>query len=292
MNRQVATKLNLLGEQLAERGWLTEAQNAYLEAIEADEDWAVPWLNLGLLHKRACDWRKARRYTLQATELEPSNQSAWWNLGIAATALRDWIEARRAWRQCGLEAADGDGPVEIDLGPAPIRLQAHGEDDEVVWCRRTDPARAVVAGVPLPHARRRHGDVLLHDGEPTGHRVLDGKRLPVFDEIELFEASELSTFAVTVLATGVGALAELEERARSMALCAVRWPDTVVPLRAAPGGFALDGLLHAGSQTEGRRVLGVAARSEREVAELLGEWEQHNQGCRARFQLCLTPAEQ
>lgn len=85
----------------------------------------------------------------RAVELDSSDEAAWWNLGIAATALGEWREARTAWRACGIEIPEGDGPPDLDFGLVPVRLDPAG-CGEVVWCRRIDPARAVIRNVPLP----------------------------------------------------------------------------------------------------------------------------------------------
>jgi hypothetical protein len=82
---------------------------------------------------------------------------AWWNLGIAATALRRWDAARDAWRRFGIQVPDGTGELQMDLGPAPVRLDPDGRA-EVVWGRRVDPARIVVINVPTPESGHRWGD--------------------------------------------------------------------------------------------------------------------------------------
>ena len=56
-------------------------------------------------------------------------------------------------------------------------------------------------------AGRRFGEIVVHDGEPKGHRVVDGREFPVFDELLLLRASELPTLEVTV---GAGEVADLE----------------------------------------------------------------------------------
>jgi hypothetical protein len=45
---------------------------------------------------------------------------------------------------------------------------------------------------------RRFGEIVLHDGAPTGERIVDGQRHSVFDEIMLFEPSDLPTHAATL----------------------------------------------------------------------------------------------
>jgi hypothetical protein len=130
---------------------------------------------------------------LRAAELEPRpEQPAWWNLGIAATALRDWDLARRAWIAYGVRLPEAEGPIEADFGWTPVRIDPDGAA-EVVWGRRIDPARIVIENVPLPESGHRYGDIVLHDGEPKGEREVDGRVYPVFDEIEIWQASDTPT---------------------------------------------------------------------------------------------------
>lgn len=172
------------------------------------------WFEAGLFSKARRDWAACAERNLRALELftdadaevyEGTNPAAW-NLGIAATALGDWSTARRAWRAFGITAVGpGDDAIDEDWGLVPIRLNPdrpslphqvpaqHG-DTEVVWCERRSPAHAVIANVPLPASGHRFGDVVLHDGEPRGERRLDGREVPVFDELERLEDSGMPTW--------------------------------------------------------------------------------------------------
>jgi hypothetical protein len=155
------------------------------------------WFDLALVHKFRRDWPAARDAGLATIDrgVEPEGDPTWWNLGIAATALREWSLARRAWRGYGLEIETGDEPIELDFGITPLRV--FGRDaPEIVWARRLCPARARVQSVPLPNSGRRWGEVVLHDGVPNGTRDWNGRQYPVFDEIELFEASETPTHTI------------------------------------------------------------------------------------------------
>ena len=125
-------------------------------------------------------------------------QGAW--CGFAATATGAWDEYRRAWRSFGIEVPAGAGPFDLGLGLVPIRLAPDGDNPEVVWCRRTDPATAVIENVPLLESGHRWRDRLLHDGEPKGVRRLGDREVPVFDMIELLEASPYATFEVDLRA--------------------------------------------------------------------------------------------
>jgi hypothetical protein len=162
------------------------------------------WYDAALAYKFLRDWPKAYELGKEAAARAARGEQdpAFWNLGIAATMLRDWQTARDAWAGYGLELPPGDGEIIGDLGVTCVRIETAG-GHEVVWARRLCPARARVISVPFDTARR-FGEVVLHDGEPTGERVVDGRAHPVFDEIALFTPSELATLSVTVTAATSG----------------------------------------------------------------------------------------
>ncbi|HZF38186.1 MAG TPA: tetratricopeptide repeat protein, partial [Blastocatellia bacterium] len=165
-SQSLAIRHNEKAIKLQQRGLIAEAVKYYQKAIKLWPAWATPWYNLGLLRKEQRNWQESLRCNQKAVALDASEQDAWWNLGIAATALEDWAEARRAWKGFGIEIPEGEGPIEMEIGLTPIRINPY-EEAEVVWCRRIDPARAIIACVPLPQSDHRFGDLLLHDGAPN-----------------------------------------------------------------------------------------------------------------------------
>lgn len=180
-------------------GLLEQAEAAYRESLALEPRAQAAWFNLGLVYKRLRRWPEALRCSQTAARLDPNDKAAWWNTGIAATAIRDWPTARQAWRAHGLEIPDGSGPPELNYGQVPIRLNPDG-GGEVVWCRRIDPARAIILSIPLPDSGHRWGDSVLHDGEPRGERVVGESRYYVFDELERWEASATPTLRVEIRA--------------------------------------------------------------------------------------------
>ncbi|MDX2598975.1 tetratricopeptide repeat protein [Streptomyces caniscabiei] len=165
------------------------------------------WYDAALGHKFLRNWDKAYELGVQAAARAPRGEGdpAFWNLGIAATIRRDWAVARDAWAGFGLDVPAGEGAIEGRFGHACVRLDTDGER-EVVWIERLCPTRGRVVNVPVTGGRR-YGEIVLHDGQPNGERVVDGTTFPVFDELLLFEASDLPTLRVTV---AVGESADLE----------------------------------------------------------------------------------
>jgi hypothetical protein len=183
---------------------LYERVLSHFPDLKASADW---WYDAALAHKFLRNWAKAYELGREAAARAPRGQGdpAYWNLGIAATIQRDWATARDAWSGFGIELPDGEGQIDVRLGYACVRLHTGGER-EVVWIERLCPTRGRVVSVPVTGGRR-YGEIVVHDGEPKGARVVEGSTYSVFDELLLFEASELPTLEVTVAA---GEVTDLE----------------------------------------------------------------------------------
>ncbi|MEV5382547.1 tetratricopeptide repeat protein [Streptomyces sp. NPDC052721] len=176
---------------------------------------AVWWYDAALAHKFLRNWGKAYELGREAAARAPRGEGdpAYWNLGIAATIQRDWATARDAWEGFGIQLPPGEGEINGRFGPACVRLDTGGER-EVVWIDRLCPTRGRVMNVPVTGGRR-FGEIVVHDGEPKGHRIIEGREYPVFEELLLFQASDLTTLTATVNAGEVAdldALIELFDR--------------------------------------------------------------------------------
>ncbi|MBB5874452.1 hypothetical protein F4553_007886 [Allocatelliglobosispora scoriae] len=194
--------------------WMRSAALYQRLAIEAPNDRRVGdwWYDAALAQKFLRNWAEAYRLGILAAANAPRGRQdpAFWNLGIAATIQRDWATARDAWAGFGITMPPGEGPIEGRFGRACVRITGT-DGQEVVWVERLCPTRARVVNVPFDTSRR-YGEIVVHDGEPKGDRVIDGQTYRVFDELVLFEASDLATLAVTVTVTGQGDLDELADR--------------------------------------------------------------------------------
>jgi len=201
-NRLLVQKASELNEEDEDK-----AIQIYKSVIEMDAAWSVPYYNLGLIYKYKNEWQSSYEFLLKATKLEATDEAAWWNFGIACTALKKWREARIAWNKFGLELEVNDDEVNMELGPAPIRLF----NDEVVWTTRICPARAYIESVSLQKNGYEYNDLLLIDGSPIGKEVLDGIEYSVFDELETLEASGFSTYSIGVEVNDFDDIMALEE---------------------------------------------------------------------------------
>jgi hypothetical protein len=187
------------------------------ELLALTPDSAFSWFHAGMLSKALGRWEESAVRNARAVELfTPEDAEAFdgenpaaWNLGIAATALGDWSKARGAWRAYGIDVGDGNGPIDENFGTCPIRINPEPAiphqivpilgATEVVWCWRRSPAHGVIASVPLPESGHRFRDVVLHDGQPRGSRMLNGQERPVFDELARLEDSGLPTWQAYVV---------------------------------------------------------------------------------------------
>ncbi|MGI5375033.1 tetratricopeptide repeat protein [Streptomyces sp. CA-251387] len=191
--------------------WLRSAElhEQVLAHFPDEEPSAVWWYDAALAHKFLRNWQKAYELGREAAARSPRGEGdpAYWNLGIAATIQRDWATARDAWAGFGFELPEGEGAIEGRFGNACVRLDTGGQR-EVVWVERLCPTRGRVVNVPVTGGRR-YGEIVVHDGVPNGERIVDGTTYPVFDELLLFESSDLPTLEVTVAAGEPGDLEAL-----------------------------------------------------------------------------------
>ena len=234
-------------------------------------NWSVPWYNRGLLAKFDRRWADSLSHNARAAELNPDDPATWWNLGIAATALADWDCARRAWRHHGVELPTCEGRPDMDLGPVPIRISPQA-NAEVVWCRRLDPARALILSVPLPESGRAFHDVVLHDGEPKGSRILSGRALSVFNELQLLEASKFRTYVLEVVAPSRADVSALEAAAAESALSADDWSALEILCIACSEGTPHEHIDPPDSEWKPERRIGVAATTRNVVSALAQNW--------------------
>ncbi len=267
-----ADELNERGRALAEEGRTREAEAAYREAMARAPEWSVPAYNLGLLLKYQGRWAESLAANRRATDLAPGDPDAWWNLGIAATALGDWTAAREAWARCGVPVPEGRDAPHCDFGAVPVRLNP-GEEAEVVWAERIDPARAVLLSIPFAASGYRWGDTVLHDGAAVGHRVLNGREVPVFNILERLDPSPFSTYELEVALASRDDFEALSIAAGRAGGAAENWASTVAYLCRA----CSEGTVHQEHDRDGAAAAlpcAVAALTDDHLDRILADWQQ------------------
>ncbi len=158
-------------------------------------DWSAPFAYLSWVYKLRKEWKPAYHYSLRSVDINPFDEKVWETLAIAATALAEWETARLAWNQLGYEFKKSDEALHLDLGLVPICLNPNSRP-EIVEARRIDPVRASIESIPQPSSGRRFKDLILLDSKAESHFFQLGKRLPVYNELELLKQSTWRTYAV------------------------------------------------------------------------------------------------
>jgi hypothetical protein len=245
----------------------------YSLASLIDPAFSAPWYNRGLIAKYRRKWEESLRCNQKAVSLNPGNEAAWWNFGIAATALHDWPEAWRAWQKYGVQLDEGTGEVTLPVASGCARLNPDPEaEGEVVWGERIDPARFVVLNVPLLGSNHRYRDIILNDGAPRGTRENNGEKFDVFNELEVWQASEYKTFEADLEIPSEPAERQLSEICRKYDLGIEDW--STVRMLCAKCSLGDPGPHECAAKTASgvRRNYALAANNIDEVVSALREW--------------------
>ncbi len=283
-----AKRLNKQGQQLLDRRNWDAAISLFHQAVQLNPDWAMTWFNLGLAYKRKRFWRESMQCNLRAVELNPQEMEGWWNLGIAATALEDWGMARHAWNSFGVDIPPGDGQPLVELGLTPIRINPE-TNPELVWCKRIDPARALIYNVPLPASNRRYLDLILHDGEPVGIKRLHNQEVSIFEEISIIKPSSYSTYEIIINTPFREDIAILYDLAHNVEIGIDDWSALRQLCRACIEGKPHD-RHDAQTPLHGPLYrLGIAAPSEQNLNKLLAVWQDNRPECYILRSSCVLP---
>jgi tetratricopeptide (TPR) repeat protein len=251
-----------------------QALALYHQALSLDPDRPATLYNIGLIHKYRGDWSASREFNQRSVSLRPDDEASNWNLAIAATALCDWSTARSCWRRLGIEVGDDEGPIEVDFGLTPVRLNPDA-DAEVVWSRRIDLVRARITNIPYPGSGFRFGDVVLHDGAAVGSRVWQEREYPVFNVLELHSPSVWTTYELILECRGAEHIEELTQLLDAEGCKAEDWGSSVRILCKAcsegrPHEHHDEDLVVKG--WENRRTLGLACTDPLAAQRAISRW--------------------
>lgn len=279
LNKKKAQAFHKKGQALSDDGKDMEAIDAYLKAIEFDPGKSESFYNIGLIYKYRGDWTESLEYNARAYELDPEDESARWNMAIAATALRRWDIARNAWKDNGIALEGNSGPINMNFGMTPIRLNPD-DSGEVVWATRIDPVRARIDSIPYRESGFKHGDVVLHDGAAVGYRKVGEQEYPVFNVLELFEPSDYSTVIASVK---IGSDEDLERLKELFSETPHDFEDWTTTIRSICRQCS-EGKPHDHHDKEladewiSERTLGIAVYEGRSILNIFEIWQQKCQG--------------
>jgi hypothetical protein len=278
-----AANFHSAGVECSRTGNEDGAIENYTKALALDPKRGDTLYNLGLIYKYRGDWAKSFDFNRRAREFQPSDEATLWNLAIAATALRDWRTAREVWVALKVITEDDEGPINVNMGQTPVRINADAVSEglqrpiEVVWSERLCPVRSRIVNIPTGATGFRYGDIVLHDGAPVGYRLNSyGKERAVFNVLELFEPSRLSTYEADIEAESAESLQELERACDGAGIKIEDWTANMESLCKA----CSEGRPHEGHDRElkqptawgvNRRV-GFAAMDLEALNGVLREW--------------------
>lgn len=287
-SKKKASSLIEAAQQLESDGKVDEAIAAYLKAIDYDPKNPVLYYNLGLIYKYRGAWLQSFEYNQKAHALDPEDEAACWNLGIAATALRNWAVARDTWKEYGIEIEEGEGPIAMDFGLSPVRLNPD-DGGEVVWARRIDPARARIDNIPFLETGFHYGDVVLNDGAPVGYRMLNEREYSVFNVLELFESSAYTTGIMLVEVDSDADLDTLEESFSATRSHFENWTlNTRMLCRACSEGRPHEQHDHEGTaEWSNERRLGIAIYPGDDIRQIMTQWQAISKGRVVSFEDCI-----
>lgn len=180
---------------LDRKGDVYTAVKIYKKLIKIAPDWYPPYQYLSSIYKYHNDWKAAFHYGQRAIEKGADKADMWRNFAIAATALKKWQIARNAWNKVGFQLKEVKNAPNFDMGMIPVRLR-YDNFHEIVWAKQIGPARAIIESIPDPVSDRNYGDLILIDFKVTGHRIVKGKKVPVYDELELIKRSHYRNYLV------------------------------------------------------------------------------------------------
>lgn len=249
-----------------------EAVSLYKKIIKLSPEWATPYYNLGLIFKYQLDWEQSLYYNNKASNLDSSDEASWWNLGIAATALGQWHTARTAWSKCGVKIDVNSDEPDMDLGNTPIRLNPD-ESGEVVWGKRTDPARAIILSIPFPESGHRYGDLLLNDGAPQGYRLVNDIEYPVFNELQLITKSKYKTYSCKVHTSDSSFIEKLEQLCKDSDVEMEDWSTVKYLCKQCSEGVVHEEHDHdLQEKSENEAVIGFASFDSKRIIQALEKW--------------------
>jgi Flp pilus assembly protein TadD len=111
-----ADQHNERGIELADRGWLEEAEKEFEKAIALDPAAAHPYENLGMLHARRKRWRDALRAYLRAVEVEPESPGA--RFSLASFLASHGLEMAESEYREAIAADPDHAEAHLELGLA------------------------------------------------------------------------------------------------------------------------------------------------------------------------------
>ncbi|MFK7935129.1 MAG: tetratricopeptide repeat protein [Saprospiraceae bacterium] len=247
----------------------------FKKLVRLSPEWSVPYQYLGSIYKTRKEWKPSFHYIQKAIEADPQDKESWCNLGIVATAMKRWQIARVAWNETGYDFnPKKETAIDAPMGSVPVRLNPNRQS-EIIWATRIDPARAYIESIPHPQSGKRYRDLILIDGAEQGYRIVDNRRLPVYDELSVLQSSRYRTYAVELAEVTPNDIDVLDRLCLAADLGFDNWTKATRSVVAQQSGRLpeyYNDLLDEEWNGDAY-VIGIAAKSEAELLALLKNWE-------------------
>ncbi len=237
-------------------------------------DWSAPFAYLGRLYKNRQEWKPAYHYSIKALENNPFDDNTWENLALAATVLKEWETARHAWNHLGFAFRKSDEALRLDLGILPACLNP-GTHPEIVEVRRIDPARAIIRSIPQPSSGFRYQDLVLLDVKPGRHHYVEGRKVAVYDQLELLKKSPWRTFAVLLNTSSPKDVNTLSELCSEAGLGFDNWSNAsrfFTPILHPKVSEYFDHTIF-GQLNRNEFLVALASRSASDIEKVMQNWE-------------------
>jgi Flp pilus assembly protein TadD len=173
-----ADQHNERGIELADRGWLEEAEKEFQKAIALDPTSAHPHENLAMLHARRKRWRDALIAHLKAVEVEPMSSGA--RFTLASFLANHALEMAEAEYREAIAADPEHAEAHLELG---LALADMGKAEEGL----AELAIAVRLAPEDPMARQELASLLMDEGDyrtAIGHLRLCYAQKGFYEEAE------------------------------------------------------------------------------------------------------------
>jgi len=151
-----ADQHNERGIELADRGWLEEAEKEFQKAIALDPASAHPLENLAMLHARRKRWREALLAHLKAVEVEPESPGA--RFTLASFLATHGLEMAEAEYREAIAADPEHAEAHLELG---LALADMGRAEDGL----KELAVAVRLAPEDPVARHELASLLMDEGD-------------------------------------------------------------------------------------------------------------------------------
>ncbi len=242
--------------------------------VRKSPDWSAPYAYLSNIYKGRNEWIPTLHYSLKAVEHNPFDETTWGNMALAATVLENWQTARHAWNQLGFQFKNSEEELHLDLGIIPVRLNPTTHP-EIVEAKRVDPARAIIHSIPQPSSGRRYNDLVLLDSKPNKNFILYGRKLDVFDELEILNSSAWRTYVVVLETSSNEDVRTLENLCVKARLGFDNWSNAARFFQSSLHPKVMEYYDQAifGKLVQDAYLVAIAARKDKEVLDVLKNWE-------------------